>query len=318
MEYQYKDLEKFQNLAFKYALYKLEEEEAAKEVASQTLSLFILKSDKIENIKSKQWIISTCKTFCKEFFRKNTKRRKNEFKFRNDILEKIRYKDNNETNEALIHAYNESYNTLSNKELKLILFYFQCGESVSEMHALLGGSYSTLRQQISRIKRKLKAETFKKLGYIATKKIVSPQLNDLITKFIQRFKDNLEKNTLYKMYYYFSEKDLKNYNPDYDIEKVMDYEIELNNSIYKVWVFFKNKKQESDSFFIEFYINEKNFLKIITPPTKPKKFIKLKTDSVEGKKIKQLLNQYPPDKSGKSQIPSALLEEIINQIKKGT
>ena len=183
------------------------------------------------------------------------------------------------------------------------------------MSKYLDISYTTLRQKISRIKRKIKAETLKELGAFASKKVVTPQLNNLIRKFLNRFKTNLENKTLHKMYYYFSDKDLKNYNPDYDIEKIIDYEIELNKSIYKVWVFFKNKKNESDSFFIEFYINEKNFLKIITPPTKPKQFIKIETNSLAGKKIKELLDKYPPDKSGKSQIPPELLEEIINNIK---
>jgi len=116
------------------------------------------------------------------------------------------------------------------------------------------------------------------------------------------------------MYYYFSKVDLKKYNPSYEIEKVIDYEIELINSIYKVWIIFKNKQNENDSFYIEFFIDDKNHLKILTPPQKSPKVFKFNKDSEEGHKILQMINSATIDKPGVSKFSTEELEKILKQI----
>ena len=217
-------------------------------------------------------------------------------------------------NDGLLHdAFKESFKSLNDMELKTIFYYFQCNENIKGMHNNIGGSYATLRKQISRIKNKLKAETFKRLGYIGSKRIVTPQLNNLIIKFLRRFKKNLEAGTIEKMYYYFSKVDLKNYNPNYEIKEIFGYDVDLNDSIYKAWVFFNNKHNLMDSFYIEFFIDDKNHLKIITPPTKTKKIVVINEDSIEGKQIKKLLDTFPIDKSGRPKIPEEEIDKIIKQ-----
>jgi hypothetical protein len=181
------------------------------------------------------------------------------------------------------------------------------------MHNTIGGSYATIRKRVSRIKNKLKAETYRNLGFIGTKMIVTPQLDNLIYQFLLRFKKNLENNTLGKMHYYFSEVDLKNYNPSYEIKKILDYDIELNDSIYKAWVFYNNKFGTYDSFHIEFFIDNKNHLKIVTPPTKTKKMFVFEQESEEGKQIRKLLDTFPIDKSGRPKIPEEEMDKIIKQ-----
>ena len=118
------------------------------------------------------------------------------------------------------------------------------------------------------------------------------------------------------MYYYFSEVDLKKYNPSYEIEKIVDYEIELNETIYKVWVFFKNIDNITDSFYIEFFIDDNNHLKILTPPQKSEKVFKFNKDSEEGKKIMQILKSATVDKTGVSRFSTEELEKILKQIGK--
>ena len=198
-------------------------------------------------------------------------------------------------------------------ELKTIFYYFQCHENMKEMHANIEVSYVTLRKQLSRIRNKLKAETFKRLGYIGSKRIVTPQLNNLIIKFLRRFKKNLEAGTIEKMYYYFSKVDLKNYNPTYEMKEILDYDINLNDSIYKAWVFYNNKHNVIDSFYIEFFVDDKNHLKIVTPPTKTKKMVVINKDSIEGKQIRKLLDTFPIDKSGRPKIPEEEMDRIIKQ-----
>ena len=116
------------------------------------------------------------------------------------------------------------------------------------------------------------------------------------------------------MYYYFSKIDLDKYNPTYEILRIVDYEIELNDKIYKLWVFFKNNDNETDSIYIEFFIDDKNHLKILSPPRKSQKVFKFDAASEQGKKILQMINSATVDRTGVSKFSSEELEKILNQI----
>jgi len=280
----------------------------------KTIGLFLLKADEIKKENDIKWIINTSKIHIQSHFRMTKQQHSNIKKYQQNLLEKLDTNIITETDIELKETFKEVLQTLNIEDMRTILFYFQCDKKIKTMYSLLDISYDALRKKISRIKRKLKAETFKKLGVIATKKIVTPQLDKLIVDYLQSFKKNLEENSLEKMYYYFSKIDLDNYNPTYDISKIVDYEIKLTNSIYKVWVFYKNNSNETDSFYIEFFIDDKNHLKILTPPQKSEKVFKFNKDSEEGKKILKMLNSATIDKTGVSRFSSEELEKILKQI----
>ena len=309
------DLQKLQQISYNYSLYRTGDFDLADEISMKTIGVFLLKADEIGSDQASKWIINTSKIHIQSHFRTVKQDHDNVKKYKQDLLEKL---DNNlvtiKDNE-LSETYKEVLQTLTSEEMKTILYYFQCDQKIRSMHLLLDISYDALRKKISRIKRKLKAETFKRLGVIVTKKIITPKINDLIVKFLKSFKINLEENSLEKMYYYFSKIDLDNYNPTYEISKIVDYEIKLTNSIYKVWVFYKNKNNDTDSFYIEFFIDDKNHLKILTPPQKSEKVFKFNKDSEEGKKILQMLNSATIDKTGVSKFSTEELEKILKQIK---
>jgi DNA-directed RNA polymerase specialized sigma24 family protein len=311
MEYSDSDLQKYQKIAFDYALYRTGNIPAAEDISSQTISLFLLSFNNRSD--ARRWIINTSKNYCKKFFAKMKKEEKEKNTYREDMLQRISNHPGYEKDGLLHDAFKESFKSLNDMELKTIFYYFQCNENFKEMHSNIGGSYDALRKQISRIKNKLKAETFKRLGYIGSKRIVTPQLNNLIIKFLRRFKKNLEAGTIEKMYYYFSKVDLKNYNPTYEIKEILEYDIDLNDSIYKAWIFFKNKHNVIDSFSIDFFVDDKNHLKIVTPPTKTKKIVIIEPESEEGKQIKKLLDTYPIGKSGRPKIPEEEMDKIIKQ-----
>ena len=314
LKYSDNDLQKLQQISYNYSLYHTRDFELSNDISMKTIGLFLLKADEIEEENDIRWVINTSKIHIQSHFRITKQEHNNINKFQQNLLEKLDSNLITETDVELKETFKEVLQTLNIEEMGTILFYFQCDKKIKVMHSLLDISYDALRKKISRIKRKLKAETFKKLGVIATKKIVTPQLDKLIVDFLQTFKKCLEENSLEKMYYYFSEVDLKKYNPTYDISKIVDYEIKLVNSIYKVWVFFKNKKSETDSFYIEFFINDKNHLKILTPPQKSEKVFKFNKDSEEGKKILFMLNSATVDKTGVSRFSSEELEKILKQI----
>ncbi len=314
MKFSDSDLQKLLQISYNYSLYHTGDFNLADEISMKTIGVFLLKTDSIEKDKSSRWIINTSKIHIQSHYRIAKKDHDNIKKYHHDLLEKLNINLTSKSDTKLKETFTEVLQTLNIEETKTILLYFQCDMKIKIMHSLLDISYDALRKKISRIKRKLKAETFKKLGGIATKMIVTPQLNKLIVDFLKSFKKNLEENTLENMYYYFSKIDLDNYNPSYEILRILDYEIKLNDSIYKVWVFYKNKINETDSFNIEFFIDDKNHLKILTPPQKSQNVITFKSDSEEGKKILQMINSAPIDRTGISKLSSEELEKILKQI----
>jgi len=314
MKYHDKDLVELQQISYKYSLYRTGDFNFADEISNEAIGIFLLKADTIEKSNLTGWIVNTSKNLIQSNYRTSKKEKRDIEKYQHDLLNRLNANVTEKKNSMINETFTEVLQTLDNDEMKTILLYFQCDEKLKLMNSLLDISYDALRKKISRIKRKLKAETFKKLGGIATKKIVTPQLNKLIIDFLKSFKTNLEANSLEKMYYYFSKIDLDNYNPTYEIAKIIDYEIHFTNSVYKVWIFYKNKNNNTDSFFIEFFVDEKNRLKILTPPQKSKKVFKLSSDSEDGKKILQMLKSAKTDNKGISKFSSDDLEKILKQL----
>ena len=256
-------------LCFHYALYKTGDMDEAKDIASQTMNLFLLKQDVLENSNLQGWVIKTCNNYCNKYFDKCKKE--------NNLKKKVKSADQYllhtdwENDEKLITSFKNVWDKLTDQEMRTIIFYFHCKMKIKKMSEISGENYATLRKRISRIKKKIESETYQKLGYIASNKIITPQLNNLIRKFLLRFKENLEAQTLHTMYYYFSEIDLKNFNPDFEIVKIFDYTVNLFDGLFTAYAFYENRSGAFDSFYIKFKIDEKNHLKITVPPTKSKK-----------------------------------------------
>lgn len=311
MNYDDKQLQKFQNSAFNFALYKVKNFEIAEEISLEVISLFLLRHDKIEN--PERWIISSTGIYCKKHFRLEKEAKKLETSIHNELSNHIdKFSD---TNTELSKSFKESYQSLKEDELSTLLYYFGCGKSIKKMQMNTGESYAALRKRISRIRNKIKAETFKNLGYYGTKKVVTPQLNDLIKKFLKRFKEHVENDSLNKMFYYFSEIDLNKYDFKFDIKKILDYDISIENFVYRTWVVFENSIGIPNSFEMSFVVNENNHLKIVSPPTQLNKMKMVKVDSLEGQMIKDILSKVPEDLSGRPNISKAELESLLKKIK---
>jgi hypothetical protein len=221
---------------------------------------------------------------------------------------------NEEDQKSLKDAFHEAFQTLSSDDFEIILLYLRCRKSVSKLLEITGGSYNALKKRISRIRKKLKAETYRNLGFYGSKRIVTPELDNQIYQFLRRFKKNLEAGTLEKMYYYFSEIDIKRYTPPVDIKKIVNYDIDLINMQYRLWVFYKNFTDNADSFYIDFFIDEKKHLKIITPPTKPNKMFVMDIETEEAKILFEMVKTYPVGKTGRANIPDSELQKIIKQL----
>lgn len=310
MIYSEQEIQSLKKSAFNYALYSTENMEVANDISSEALALFILSADKISEPAG--WVLNTTKNYCKKYFDSSKRNQNIEKNYRNEIFNSMGERPKLESDEELRRAFKKSFEVLSQNELKTIMFYFQCNESIKLLHENIGGSYQALRAKISRIKRTLKAETYKRLGYYGSKKIVTPQLDNQIVKFLKRFKNNLEAGTLEKMYYYFSEVDLSNYKKDIHIKEILEYEIELVNSIYKAWIIYHDYSDVIQAFIIKFRINEKNMLKILSPPAPSKKAISIDIDSDMGTILTELLEKYPPDKSGQQTIPAEMIEKLLD------
>lgn len=307
-----KKLQKLMDISFRYAYYHTGNYDTARDISSQVISKYLLSFEK-SNQKEEGWIINTTKNYLMKEFEDKSKEQKKVTSYGKSMLDDFSSIEFSKDEYSLRDAFREAYESLDKNDLQIILYYFQSGRKIKNIHENLGMSYDSLRKRISLIKKKLKAETYRNLGLIGTKKIVTPKLNDLIVKFLKRFKHHLESRTLEKMYYYFSEIDLKNYNPSYEIKDILDYDVELNDYIYKVYVIYLNKEEEHDMFIIEFYIDSNNHLKIVIPPKKPKKIMKIDKKTSDGKKISDLLNSYQIDETGRPNIPPEELEKIIQE-----
>ncbi|MFC1898201.1 sigma-70 family RNA polymerase sigma factor [Candidatus Cloacimonadota bacterium] len=304
---------KFQDLVFNFVYYKVNDYHTANDITSQVMALYCLKCDYQDESKIKGWLINSAKNYLKKYYESNTRERKTFVQYSDQLHFFSPQELNSEDHDSLADAFHEAFKALSEKDLDSILLYLRCRKSIKKMQGTIGGSYDALKKSISRIRKKLKAETYKNLGFYGSKKIVTPELDNMIYQFLRRFKQNLEAGTLEKMHYYFSEVDLNNFDKNIKIKKIIEYEIEKLSSKYKAWVFYTNLHDIAEYFYIEFYIDDNNHLKVTTPPTKKSELVVIKKDSAEGKELSDLLEKYPLDKSGQPKIPKEELENILKQ-----
>jgi len=312
-------LKNYHKLAYNYALYKVGSLDAAEDIASQTIYSYLLKKERIEENNHEGWIVKTSRNYCNQYFDKLKSERQLKSKMIDNmagelqarIYESLDFVENEKND--LIDAVMKAKDELSSKELQTYILFLQCDTNTQRMEEIIGESNEVIRQRISRINRKIKAETYKKLGVITTKKILSPQINDIIKKFLLRFKKHLENNTLNKMFYYFSKKDMSNYKPRFYIKKVLDYEVELEDSIYLIHVVFTNEKDIDESFFFSFTVDN-NSLKVLQSPTPHKEHLQLNLEDTE--MILNLLKTYPEDSTGVHNVPDedlALLRRLMGE-----
>jgi len=312
-------LKNYHTLSYNYALYKVGNLDAAEDIASQTIYSYLLKRDRITSENHEGWIINTSKNYCSQYF----DRMKLENQLKHDMIGNVAGDIQAKIYESLdfveverdelLDAVRNAKETLSTKELQTYILYLQCDINIQRMVEITGESNEVMRQRISRINRKIKAETYKKLGVISTKKILSPQIDDIIRQFLLRFKKNLENNTLNKMFYYFSKKDISNYKPQFDIKKVLEYEVNLKDSIYTIHVVFTNVKDMDESFYFSFTV-ENNSLKVLQPPTTHQEHFQLCIE--DGEMILNMLKNHPEDSTGVHKVPEdelQLLKKLLGE-----
>ena len=296
--------------AYNFALYKLGNSGQAEDVAAQTVNLFILKSGTINPDKFNAWIRSTCLNYCRKFY--DNKKRENFLQkgLRDSLVEFFGVEHDND----LTENFKKSMEDLDELETRSLVLYFNCGQNVKKMSEVTGESHASLRKRVYRIKMKLKAETYKNLGYIATKKIVVPKLHEAIIQFVRRLKSNIENNTIDKMFYYFSESNTQNYNPDFDIQKIKDYEVILCDGKYKIYLFYLDSSQQINNITFSFFLNEKNQLKISGLPKQQRKIAKLNKNSQSAKELSSLLKKFPENRQGLIKIPPEIMSKLTEQV----
>ena len=298
-------------LSYKYTLYRTGNIHISNEIATRTASKFIF--DEIQGSLAgiKSWIYLTSRNYCYEFFREIKKKRKLEEKYKEKLtMDSILEKSEKDT--KLLTAFEEAFESLNEEQQRTLALYFMCEKNYVQMEEIAEISAATLRKRISRINKKLKAVTYLNLGMMGTKKIVTPELDNLLYKFLSRFKKNLEDNTLHKMYRYFTQDDLKDYHETFDIKEIDTYEIRINAGEYHIIIVFSNNNDKTETFDFKFKI-ENHHLKITAPPRKKPIAAIIDRDSEIAREMKRLLHLYPPDRTGKSTIPKELIDALIRK-----
>ncbi|MCF7918338.1 MAG: sigma-70 family RNA polymerase sigma factor [Candidatus Cloacimonetes bacterium] len=295
--------------AYSFALYKLGNKQQAEDIASQTINLFLLKSDMINPEKTESWVRGTCLNFCRKYFT-NVDRERTTLNYVRDELISFYDVDHTEDNELLTN-FRKAMESLNELEARSLVLYFNSGQNIKRMSEIIGENHASLRKRISRIKQKLKAETYKELGYIATKKIIVPQMHEAIIQFVKRLKTNIENNTIEKMFYYFSEANIKDYKPQYDIQKIRDYEVVLRDGKYTIYLFYQDSENKMSNIFFTFYLNSKNQLKITKLPKQGTKMICLKAGTVSAQEIIKYLKENPENHQGLIKMSPEMIKRII-------
>jgi len=295
--------------AYNFALYKLGNSSYAEDVAAQTVNLSILKSGSINPDKLNSWVRTTCLNYCRKYY--DNKKRENSLHkgLRDNLIDFFGIEHDNE----LTESFRKSMQELDELEARSLVLYFNCGQNIKKMSEVTGESHTGLRKRISRIKMKLKAETYKNLGYIATKKIVVPKLHEAIIQFVRRLKKNIEDNTIDKMFYYFSESNTKNYQPNFDIMKIKEYEVILRDGKYKIYLLYLDSQQQINSIAFSFFLNEKNQLKITGLPKQKRKLAILTKSSEAAQELSSLMKSFPENRKGLIKIPQDVMIKLTER-----
>ena len=303
-----------EKLSFRTALYITGDYNAAKKIASRTASLFLLNHpDKdTEDLKGKIYV--TTRNFSYEHFRKQKRDEKLKDKYKAKLITEI-LPGETETDIRLREAFTKASQSLTDEQLRTLVLFNTCDHDYKQMQEITEISVPTLRKRISRIKAKLKAETNLNLGITYTQKIVTPELNNVLYKFLCRFKKNLEENTMHKMYRSFSKQDLENYNETIDIVKIKGWDIQKIGDEYFVMVIYLNSEGFKEAFDFKFTIANKN-LKITRPPCKKKITASYKKGTPLHTELMKLKKMYPPDGQGRMTIPKELLDNLAKKYNK--
>jgi hypothetical protein len=133
---------------------------------------------------------------------------------------------------------------------------------------------------------------------------------------VRRLKKNIDNNSIEKMFYYFSETNTANYKPQFDIQKVKDYEVILKNGKFKIYLFYSDSEKQINTVSFSFYINEKNQLKISELPKQKRKIVKLNKNknSEAYQELNQLLKDYPENRQGLIKIPSDIMRRLAKEV----
>jgi len=143
-------LKKYQELAYHLAIYKTGNVEAAKDIASQTINLFLLKEDSIQNIEP--WIVSTCYNYCNQYYKTQQNDARLKEKLRKNVIEMMS-NQKSETNIELYAAYQKTLTELSEEDIKIILFYHYCKQNAKKMAELIQ-KFETILNSDSAVYRK--------------------------------------------------------------------------------------------------------------------------------------------------------------------
>lgn len=215
-----------------------------------------------------------------------------------------------QTDTVLHNSYQKAKKMLSQENMITLMLLQDFDYDYGVVSGILELSENAVRKRKSRIFKELKANTNISMGVSGTKLIETPAIYTKLYDFFSSFKENLEHNTIYKMYKYFNKEDLVKYNETIKISETDNYEIILHNKEYIIYVTYFDFNKKIQSFEMSFKITN-NRLKVTKPPKKRVETVALPKDSPLAKELYKYMQQYPPDKTGKSTIPKELLDKLV-------
>lgn len=301
--------------AFNTALKRTVNYDIAEEISQIVCLKYLLEMEKKKQIDNAiLWAFAVTKNEISKYYNEESRQKKMIHKktideINNNKIElnnqKIGFEEFDSDTSGINQLTLEEAKTLLNKQdfriFKLILKY---GKDNSKIAKSLNVKKTQVGDIIYRVKRNLKAKKLLKEGFVASKNIIDYDTNKKIIYFIKKFVEKIKNDDLASLHKYFEFCDKQI--PKIDVVKTLDFNVRLiEKDKYKLFVSYLDSSEKINVFYLTFYIDKKNYIKILSFTKSPKLIKKINLTETE------LLKKLKPLHKGSLQESKKEIKDIL-------
>ena len=301
--------------AFNTALKRTVNYDIAEEISQIVCLKYLLEMEKKKQIDNAiLWAFAVTKNEISKYYNEESRQKKMIHKktideINNNKIElnnqKIGFEEFDSDTSGINQLTLEEAKTLLNKQdfriFKLILKY---GKDNSKIAKSLNVKKTQVGDIIYRVKRNFKAKKLLKEGFVASKNIIDYDTNKKIIYFIKKFVEKIKNDDLASLHKYFEFCDKQI--PKIDVVKTLDFNVRLiEKDKYKLFVSYLDSSEKINVFYLTFYIDKKNYIKILSFTKSPKLIKKINLTETE------LLKKLKPLHKGSLQESKKEIKDIL-------
>ncbi len=260
-----KDYAGFTKAAYRTAYSITGKREDAEDIAQVVTMRYLVNESKVKPESAKNWVISTSKNESYLLLRNQ----KNQFvkepeavasydTYEQELTES--FLDEKRTKQERRLLMKKIRENLPQHEQNILYKYFIKGEKLSDILAKgkkKAVSKTSLYQKIYRLRKDTRAELLISKGIKCSKDIVSVNLNQSIIRFINKYSQCIKEKSFESMKRYFCEIGTPQSVPRFNIQEVIDYDVELvGRQQFTIYVHFLNTRGKLEYFSTDFTYGE--------------------------------------------------------------